>query len=130
MGSKHSLLMRFDQFMSYYKGTNFIEKVYKNCGSKISSRPFCVCKKIKHKFYWKNVKQTSKNVADTTFKFAKKTSMANSVECLEYIKCYSLSSPRPVKNPSNSIRHTVRRYAVDLEDLKPYWKSEKEATFL
>ena len=25
---------------------------------------------------------------------------------------------------------TVRRSAVDLEDLKPYWKSEKKATFL
>ena len=31
------------------------------------------------------------------------TSMPNSVESLGYIKCYSLSIPRPVKTPSNSI---------------------------
>ena len=45
--------------------------------------------------------------------------MPNSVKSLGYIKCYSLSSPRPVKSPSNSIRHnsTVRGSAVDKEDL-------------
>ena len=46
LGSKHSLLMKFSQFMSYYKGTNFIKKFYKNCGLKTSSRPFCVCKEL------------------------------------------------------------------------------------
>ena len=57
-------------------------------------------------------------------KFVKKTSMPNSVERLGYIKCYSLSSPRPV--PSDT---TVRRSAVDREDLKPCWKSEKRSHF-
>ena len=35
------------------------------------------------------------------FKFLGKTSMPNSVESLVYINCYSSSSSRPVKNPSN-----------------------------
>ena len=56
-------------------------------------------------------------------KLAKKTSMPNPIKSLEYIKCYSSGTPRPVKSPSNSIRY--RRSAVDREDLKPYWKSEK-----
>ena len=34
----------------------------------------------------------------------KKTSMSNPVKSLEYIKCHSLTSSRPVKSPSNSIR--------------------------
>ena len=56
--------------------------------------------------------------------------MPNSVVSLGYIKCYS-SSTRPVKNSSNSIRHilSVRRSAVDQEDLKPCWKSEKSNIF-
>ena len=54
-------------------------------------------------------------------KSVKKTSLLNPIEC------YSLSSPRPVKNPCNSIRY--RRSAVDWEDLKPYWKSEKNPHF-
>ena len=37
-------------------------------------------------------------------KFAKKTSMPNPIKSLGYTKCYSLSSPRPVKSPSNSIK--------------------------
>ena len=44
--SKHSLFMKFDQFMSYYKRKNFIKKFPKNCGLKTSSRPFCVCKEL------------------------------------------------------------------------------------
>ena len=43
MGSKHSLLMKFGQFMSYKKRKNFIKKFYQNCGVKTSSSPFCVC---------------------------------------------------------------------------------------
>ena len=35
------------------------------------------------------------------FKFLGKTSMPNLVESLVYINCYSSSSSRPVKNPSN-----------------------------
>ena len=40
--------------------------------------------------------------------FAKKTSMSNLVESLWYIKCYCLSSPRPIKSPSNSIRYNCQ----------------------
>ena len=46
LGSKDSLLMKFDQFMSYSKRNNFIKKFYKNCSLKTSSRPFCVCKEL------------------------------------------------------------------------------------
>ena len=62
--------------------------------------------------------------------FVKKTSTSNSVKTLGYIKCYSSISPSLVKSPSNSIRYTtVRRSAVDREDLKSYWKSEKRPCF-
>ena len=37
-------------------------------------------------------------------KFLKKTSLPNPVKSVEYIKCYSSSSPRPIESPSNSIR--------------------------
>ena len=57
--------------------------------------------------------------------FLKKTSMPNPVKTLGYIKCHSSSSPRPVKSPAILLDTTVRGPAVDLEDLKPYWKSEK-----
>ena len=46
MGSKHSLLMKFGQFMSYYKRKNFIKKFDKNCDLKTSSRPLGVCKEL------------------------------------------------------------------------------------
>ena len=59
----------------------------------------------------------------------KKISMPNSVESLGYIKCYSSSSLIPVESPSNCIRYTVRRSAVDRQDLKPYWKLEKQPHF-
>ena len=42
-------------------------------------------------------------------KFVKKTSMSNSVKSLGYIKCYSTSSPRPVKSHGNSIRHNCQK---------------------
>ena len=42
-------------------------------------------------------------------KFVKKASMSNPVKSLEYIKCYSLSSPRIVKSPSNSIRYNCQK---------------------
>ena len=31
---------------SDYKRKTFIKKLYKNCGLKTSSRPFCVCKEV------------------------------------------------------------------------------------
>ena len=48
-------------------------------------------------------------------KFVKKTSMSNPVKSLGYIKCYSLSSPRPIKSPSNSICSWLRRHKIILE---------------
>ena len=46
LGSKHSLLMKFTQFSSYYKRKNFIKKLCKNCDLKTSSRLFWVCKEL------------------------------------------------------------------------------------
>ena len=60
--------------------------------------------------------------------FLNTTSMPNSVESIGYIKCYSSSSPRPVKTAILSDT-TIRRSAVDQEDLKSYWKSEKRSDF-
>ena len=40
---EYSLLMKFGQFMSYYKRKNFIKKFYKKRRLKTSSRSFCVC---------------------------------------------------------------------------------------
>ena len=54
----------------------------------------------------------------------KKTSMLNPVKSLGYIRCYSSSSPRPLKALTILSDTTVRTSAVDWEDLKPYWKSE------
>ena len=39
----------------------------------------------------------------------KKNNMPNPVESLGYIKCYSLSSPKPVPNPSNFIRYNCQK---------------------
>ena len=44
LGSKYSLLMKFGQFMLYYKRKKLIKKFYKICGLKTGSRPFCVSK--------------------------------------------------------------------------------------
>ena len=46
LGSKHSALTKFGQFMSYYKRKDFIKKFYKNCDLKTSPRPICVCKDL------------------------------------------------------------------------------------
>ena len=54
--------------------------------------------------------------------------MPNPVKGLGYINCYR--SSRKSSSPSNSSDATVRRSAVDREDLKPYWKSEKGHIFL
>ena len=51
--------------------------------------------------------------------------MRNPVKCFGYIKCDSSSSPRSVKSLAILSDMTVRRSAVDQEDLKPYWKSGK-----
>ena len=41
-----SLLMKFGQFISYYKRKANIKKFYKICDLNTSSRPFCVCKQL------------------------------------------------------------------------------------
>ena len=55
----------------------------------------------------------------------KKTSNPNSVESLGCIKCYSWSSPRPIKNLAILLEAIIRRSIVDWEGLKPYLKSGK-----
>ena len=59
----------------------------------------------------------------------KKTSMSNCIKSCGYIQCYSSGNPRPVQNHSNSIDTTVRKSAVDWEDLKPYGKLENRLHF-
>ena len=51
--------------------------------------------------------------------------MPSPVKSLGYIKCYSQGSPELLKSLSILSDTTVKRSAVDLEDRKPYWKSEK-----
>ena len=43
-----------------------------------------------------------------TFRFVKQISMPNLVKSLGYIKCHSLSSPRPIKSP-NSFRYNCEK---------------------
>ena len=40
--SKHSLLMKFGNFKSYYKRKFFYKKLYEKCGLKTSSRLFLI----------------------------------------------------------------------------------------
>ena len=54
--------MKFGQFMSYYKSKNFIQKFYKDCDLKTSSRPFCVCKELSKTTIGKWILETSKEV--------------------------------------------------------------------
>ena len=46
LGSKDSLLMKFDQFLSYCKRNNFIKIFYKICDLETISRPSCVCREL------------------------------------------------------------------------------------
>ena len=46
LGSKHSLLIKFGQFMSYYKRKYFIKKLQKNYDQEIRVRSFCVYKEL------------------------------------------------------------------------------------
>ena len=55
--------------------------------------------------------------------------MPDPVKSLGYIKCYSSSSPNLLKAPAILLDTTVRKFAVDQEDLKPYRKSEKRPHF-
>ena len=51
LGNKHSLLMKFDQFVPYYKEKKIIKKLHKIFTLETSSRP-CL-QRIKHNLYWK-----------------------------------------------------------------------------
>ena len=63
-------------------------------------------------------------------KFGKKTSIPKPVECLEYIKCYSSTSPRPIENPGNSIRYKYQKICSWLRRPKTILEIRKNATFL
>ena len=56
--------------------------------------------------------------------------MANPINTLGYIKCCTSSSPDLLKALTILLDLTVGRSIVDVEDLKPYWKSEKRSHFL
>ena len=56
--------------------------------------------------------------------------MPNPVKSLGYIKCYSSSSPRPVKSPSNSIRYNCKKICSGSRRPKPILEIRKKAKFL
>ena len=62
-------------------------------------------------------------------KFVKKASMLNSVKSIGYIYYYSSSSPRPVKSPSNSIRHNCQKICCWSRRPKTIRKSEERPHF-
>ena len=61
-------------------------------------------------------------------KFVKKTSMLNS-EALDIWSATAQVAPDLLKALAILSDTTVRRFAVDREDLKPYWKPEKRPHF-
>ena len=65
-----------------------------------------------------------------TNKFVRKTNMSDLVKCLGYIKCYSSSSPRPVKGTSNSIRQNCQNICCWLKRHKTLLEISKKAWFL
>ena len=48
--------------------------------------------------------------------------MPNLAKIFQYIKCYRSNSPRPITNPSHSIRYNCQKISVEWEDKKPLWK--------
>ena len=55
LGSKRSLVMKFDQFMQYYKIIFFIKKFYEKCDLETSSRPFLIFKESSvKKILWRS----------------------------------------------------------------------------
>ena len=59
-------------------------------------------------------------------RFVKKTSMSNLVKSLSYIKCYSSSTSRPAKSPSNSIRYNCLKIYSWLRRPKTIPKKRKK----
>ena len=64
-------------------------------------------------------------------KFVKKNiSMPNPVKSLGYIKCHNLSSPRPVKSSSNSIRYNCEKISSWSRRPKTILEIRKKTAFL
>ena len=61
--------------------------------------------------------------------FVKNTRLPNSVESVGYIKCYSSSSHRHVKSPSNSIRHNSQKICIWSRRPKTILEIRKKAKF-
>ena len=55
--------------------------------------------------------------------------MSNPVKCVEYIKYYTRVAPNLLKVTAFLSDINVRKSAIDREDLKRYWKSEKRLSF-
>ena len=55
LGSKRSPVIKFGQFMQYYKMIFFIKKSYEKCGLETSSRPFLIFKESSvKKILWRS----------------------------------------------------------------------------
>ena len=55
LGSKRSLVMKFGQFMQYYKIFFFVKKFYKKCDLEASFRPFLIFKEpLVKKVLWRS----------------------------------------------------------------------------
>ena len=63
-------------------------------------------------------------------KFVKNNSIANTAKNLGYIKCYSSSSTRPVKSPSNYIRYNCLKICSWSRRPKTILEIRKKDTFL
>ena len=64
------------------------------------------------------------------FQFMKGISVSNPIKSLGYIKCCSYSSPRPIKNPSNSIRYNCQEICSRSRRSETILAMRKIATFL
>ena len=75
----------------------------------------------------KKKRNTSKYLSwnSIRLKFVKRTSMSDPVKSLRYITCYNSTSPDLLKATAILSDTTVRRSAVDQEDLKQYGNKKK-----
>ena len=56
----------------------------------------------------------------------KETTMSDLVESLGYIKCHNWCRPSLLRAQAVLSNAVPRRFEVESEDIKPYWKSGKE----
>ena len=77
---------------------------------------------------WNKAKYLTQN--SIWLKFVNKTSLPNPVESLGYIKCYSLSSFRPIKSSNNSIRCNCQKICNWSRRPKTMLEIRKKATFV